>query len=41
MTGTALCKAANLTTEGFSWKLGKLRVIVTVGLHSMTTGIAM
>ena len=29
------------TTEGFSWKLDQLRVIATVGLHSMTAGIAM
>ena len=32
---------ATHTTEGFSRKLNQLRVIATVGLHSMTAGIAM
>ena len=32
---------ATHTTEGFSRKLDQLRVIATVGLHSMTAGIAM
>ena len=34
-------REATHTTEGFSWKLDQPRVIATVGLHSMTTGIAM
>jgi hypothetical protein len=36
-----LPRSHHQATEGFSRKFDQLRVIATVGLHSMTAGIAM